>query len=63
MEKRICKQCGKQLSIYNPNDRCYAHFVSKKHRPEVTLEGVRTDRNFVKTYADCNGTHEDFTEL
>lgn len=63
MEKRICKKCGKRLSVYNPNDQCYSHFVSKKHKPEVILEGVRTDRHFVKAYADCNGTHEDFTEL
>ena len=63
-KKRICPVCGKTLSVYNPNNQCWSHFRPKNAKgPSLFLEGVRSDRFFVKTMADFNGTSEDINEL
>ena len=31
--QRLCRNCGKQLSLYNSGDECYVHFHANDYRP------------------------------
>ena len=64
MKKRVCRICGRTLSIYNNGNKCFSHMVPKSAKgPALFLEGVRVDRHFVKTQAAEQGTVEDMSEL
>jgi hypothetical protein len=55
--------CGKELSQYNPNDKCWSHFVEPDEdwggdriRKSSPAHGTNTDRPFIITQAMYQGS-------